>query len=759
VGIEERPQCSACFINSVEDTMGSILDLAKTEGLLFKYGSGAGSNLSSIRSSKEKLSSGGEASGPVSFMKGFDAFAGVIKSGGKTRRAAKMVILNIDHPDIIDFIECKESEEKKAWALIEAGYDGSFGGEAYNSIFFQNSNNSIRVSDEFMEAYQREAKWYTRAVTTGEVLESHDATDLMNRMAHAAHTCGDPGIQYDTTIQKWHTCSDSGRINATNPCAEYVFLDDTACNLGSMNLMKFRRPDGSFDVDQFRHAVRIMFTAMEIIVGNASYPTPKIELNSHTFRPLGLGFANLGALLMAWGIPYDSDRGREMAAAVTAILCGEAYSQSARMADHMGPFDAFEKNRTTMLRVMEQHRDAALDLDQSQIPSELYDTANACWKKAIELGEIHGYRNAQAVVIAPTGTIGFMMDCDTTGIEPDLALVKFKNLVGGGFLKIVNNTVAEALVHLGYAHEDRNEILQYISDNGTIEGAPQLEEKHLNIFDCALPPIQGVRSIHHMGHVKMMAAVQPFVSGAISKTVNMPSDTTPEEIREVYEKAWKLGLKCMAVYRDGCKRSQPLMTGNTDSKSDSKSLPLPSRRHLPDERQAITHKFSIGGHEGYLTVGMYEDGSPGEIFIVMAKEGSVVSGLMDGVATTCSISLQYGVPLQALVNKFKHTRFEPSGITSNSEIPLAKSILDYIFRWMERKFLTSDFPPVPAPESKNSDSEPEEEETPMRTLRDTERYVFRTQSDAPACADCGAIMVRNGACYKCLECGSGGTCD
>lgn len=761
---QPKPQCSACFINSVEDTMESILSLAKTEGMLFKYGSGTGTNFSTLRSSREKLHGGGTASGPVSFMRGYDAFAGVIKSGGKTRRAAKMVILNVDHPDIRQFITCKADEEKKAWALIEAGYDGNFNvpGGAYDSVSYQNANHSVRVTDEFMKAVEEDGLWSTRYVLTGEVAETMRARELMHLIAESAWICGDPGLQYDTTINKWHTCKASGRINASNPCSEYMFLDDTACNLASLNLLKFRDASGRFDAEAFRHACRIMITAQEIIVGNAGYPTPAIEKNSYEFRTLGLGYANLGALLMARGLAYDSDEGRALAAVITAIMTGEAYRQSAIIArDHGGPFKWFEKNRTSFLEVMRMHRAAVDRIPADLVPGDLLETARTCWDEAIDLGEHYGYRNAQATVLAPTGTIGFMMDCDTTGIEPDIAIVKYKTLVGGGLMKIVNSTVPEALTNLGYSPEERQAILAHIEEHDTIEGAPYLKPEHLPVFDCAFKPAKGSRFIHHMGHVRMMAAVQPFISGAISKTVNMPNSCTPQDIEDVYMEGWRLGLKAIAIYRDGSKRTQPLSTRrNTDSASATQESaapavtpPRPVRRKLPDERKSITHKFSIAGHEGYITVGMYDDGQPGEIFLTMSKEGSTISGLMDTIATMVSLALQYGVPLETLVNKFAHMRFEPSGVTPNPEIRFAKSISDYIFRWLGLKFLPKEAQPPKEAKSLNGSLVPTEPPG-INALQAREREVFTLQADAPACADCGALMVRNGACYKCLNCGS-----
>lgn len=771
VGIEEKPQCSACFINSVEDTMESILDLAKTEGMLFKYGSGTGSNLSVLRSSKEPLSGGGMASGPVSFMKGFDAFAGVIKSGGKTRRAAKMVILNVDHPDIIDFINCKAEEEKKAHALIQMGYDPGFNvpGGAYDSVAYQNANHSVRVTDEFMKAVIEDKEWQTKAVKTGKVLDTYRAKDIMDQIAQAAWICGDPGMQFDTTINNWHTCPNSGRINASNPCSEYMFLDDSACNLASLNLMKFKKDDGTFDIEKFKYAVDIFITAQEIIVDNSSYPTKAIEKNSHEFRPLGLGYANLGALLMANGLAYDSDEGRAYAAAITSIMTGEAYRQSAVIASKIGPFQGYAINREPFLRVMNQHLSAARKIDGTLIPIDLYDEAVAVWEDAIKLGEQYGFRNAQVTVLAPTGTIGFMMDCDTTGVEPDIALVKYKKLVGGGVFKIVNNTVPLALEKLGYDSEQIEQIVAYINANDTIEGAPYLLEKHLPIFDCAFKPANGKRSIHYMGHIKMMAAVQPFLSGAISKTVNMPNEVTPEEIKNAYIEAWRLGLKAIAVYRDGCKLTQPLSTSlKTEKKviTEEKATMIeqrPKRRRLPDERQSITHKFSIGGHEGYITVGMYEDGTPGEIFIVMSKEGSTISGVMDAFATAVSLALQYGVPLKVLVDKFTHTRFEPSGFTNNKQIPIAKSVMDYIFRWLALKFLPEDAANyssiVESPSSfKTEEIQTQKNDAEKQTIEQTEKIVFVSQADAPPCPECGSIMVRSGSCYKCLECGSTSGC-
>ncbi len=803
-GFEKAPQCSACFINSVDDTMESILTLARTEGMLFKYGSGTGTNLSSIRSSKELLGGGGTASGPVSFMKGYDAFAGVIKSGGKTRRAAKMVVLNADHPDIEEFINCKVEEEKKAWALIDAGYDGSFTGTAYSSVFFQNSNNSVRVPDDFMRAVVDDEEWETRAVTDGRVMSTHRARDLMRLIAEGTHVCGDPGMQFDTTINDWHTCPDTDRIKASNPCSEYMFLDDSACNLASLNLMQFLDEGGQFDAAAFAAAVRTMMTAQEIIVGNASYPTKAIARNSHDYRPLGLGYANLGALLMSRGIPYDSDEGRDWAAALTALMTGEAYAQSARIArDHGGPFAGFDRNRESFLRVMNKHRDALRGVNSQRVPGSLFAAASRAWDDAVELGEAHGYRNAQATVLAPTGTIGFMMDCDTTGVEPDIALVKYKKLVDGGLMKIVNTTVPMALCNLGYDEPQVEAIVAYIDAQETIEGAPDLDPEHLPVFDCAFKPARGSRSIHHMGHIRMIGAVQPFISGAISKTINVPPDATVEEIEQAYLDAWRLGTKAVSIYRDGSKRTQPLNTTREGPAGESTGAepPMdtaavgagPSRRRLPDERQAITHKFDIAGHEGYITVGLFEDGAPGEIFLVMAKEGSTISGFADAFAQAVSYALQYGVPLQVLVDKFSHVRFEPSGRTRNRDVAIAKSIVDYIFRWMATKFLSPEAQfragvNVPAGELTaesigSAETERRRENDPAeRSVAETgpagwggglaagngdrrgggtgqgTPFAIQNDQDAPSCSTCGAIMIRNGSCYKCVNCGATSGC-
>ena len=825
-----HPQCSACFINSVQDNLQSILTLAKTEGMLFKWGSGTGTNLSPLRSSTESLSGGGTASGPLSFMRGYDAFAGVIKSGGKTRRAAKMVILNVDHPDIIDFIECKAKEERKAWTLIEAGYDSSIDGDAYSSIFFQNANNSVRVPDEFMKAVVEDRDWSTHQVSTGTAAKTYRAREIMRKIVDSAWQCGDPGMQFDTTINKWHPCKATSRINASNPCSEYMFLDDSACNLASLNLMKFTTPEGNFDVASFRHAVDILITAQEILVDNASYPTEKIARNSHDFRPLGLGYANLGALLMANGLPYDSDAGRDFAAAITSIMHGQAYLTSSRIAGELGAFAGYPPNRDAFLEVISMHRQSQENINPGNVPKPLWDASHQIWDECLASGMKHGYRNGQVTVLAPTGTIGFMMDCDTTGIEPDLALVKYKKLVGGGFIKIVNNVVPVALLKLGYTPEQASEIVTYIDQHGTIEGAPHLKPPHLPVFDCSLTPANGKRSIHYMGHVRMMAAAQPFLSGAISKTVNMPEEATPEDIADAYLEAWRLGIKAIAIYRDGSKRTQPLNVKKSEARSQKPEAkeqatvatatlsppfpaqtpdsrlstpdspvaspepgraerrsasgvpspepgvvspavtPRPFRKKLPDERRAITHKFSVGGHEGYLHVGLYDDGQPGEIFITMAKEGSTISGLMDSFATAVSLALQYGVPMKVLCDKFSHMRFEPSGWSTNSEIGYAKSLMDYIFRWLALKFLPVEAQPkenvsLVAPE-KNGLAEAAALATQF-TRATSEHPPSVTQAqlagvkptdDAPSCADCGAIMVRNGACYRCMNCGSTSGC-
>ncbi|HEX4036412.1 MAG TPA: vitamin B12-dependent ribonucleotide reductase, partial [Acidobacteriaceae bacterium] len=887
-----KPQCSACFINAVEDSLDSILTLAKTEGMLFKWGSGTGTNLSSIRGSNETLSGGGTASGPLSFMRGFDAFAGVIKSGGKTRRAAKMVILNVDHPDILDFIDCKAKEEAKAWALMREGYDGSSGpdSEAYSSIFFQNANNSVRVTDEFMRAVEKDAEFSTRTVKDGKPVKTYKASDIMKKIAEATWQCGDPGMQYDTTINRWHTSKNTARINASNPCSEYMFLDNSACNLASFNLLKFVTPAGTFDILAYRAAIDVLITAMEILVDNSGYPTEAIAKNSHDYRPLGLGYANLGALLMAFGLPYDSDAGRDFAATLTAIMCGEAYLQSARVAekcpplasatpqtagsnpDSTGACPGYYINREPFLDVIRMHRAEVNNIGKSKtagdktfaVPQfdELIAASKDCWDQALRHGEKHGYRNSQVTVLAPTGTIGFMMDCDTTGIEPDLALVKYKKLVGGGMIKIVNNTVPTALFKLGYNNAQVDAIVSYIDATGTIEGAPGIKPEHLAVFDCSFKPAKGTRSIHYMGHVRMMAATQPFLSGAISKTVNLPHDCNLDDIAEAYLESWRLGLKAVAIYRDGSKGAQPLnvsdgakakdvkgagaasspdhsaaaervltamASGKKPAEADLKSLeakvaekveiasksiiaatqafnaalasiaaapdegpmdapPRAVRHRLPEERASLTHKFSIAGHEGYITIGLYPNGQPGEIFIRMAKEGSTVSGLMDSFATAASLALQHGVPLRVLCEKFAHSRFEPSGWTGNEHIGYAKSIMDYIFRWLQLRFLSGQqlnlfaglTPALPAPVADPETNLSADQHSPTRGMgahdapqggiapemeatgshpapgsalpadrglyhaSDAMRSMY-DMGDAPSCHTCGAIMVRNGS--------------
>lgn len=795
VGVVETPQCSACFILSIEDNMESILNWIKDEGMIFKGGSGSGINLSSLRSSKEKLSKGGIASGPVSFMRGADASAGAIKSGGTTRRAAKMVILNSDHPDIVEFIRSKEIEEKKAWALGEAGYDMGLNGEAWRSIQFQNANNSVRATDEFMNAAMEDRDWHTRTVTSGEIVDTFKARDLLRMIAEATWVCGDPGMQFDTIINDWHTCPHTGRINASNPCSEYMHLDNSACNLASLNLMKFVRADGELDVQSFKRAVDITFLAQEIMVGGSGYPTPQIAKNARAYREIGLGYANLGALLMSRGLPYDSDAGRAYAAAITALMTGEAYAQSARIAGAIGPFAGYEKNKEPMQRVIRKHEDATTHIAENLVPRDLLKAAGSVWSEARTLGEIHGYRNSQATVLAPTGTIAFMMDCDTTGVEPDIALVKYKTLVGGGTVRMVNQTIPKALAALGYHGKEIDEIVSFVEAQGTIEGAPHVHAEHLPVFDCAFKPERGSRSIHYLGHIKMMGAVQPFISGAISKTVNMPKDASVEDIMQTYIEGWKQGLKALAIYRDGSKRTQPLSTGNgTQNHAASEPLTHSARRHLPSERKSLTHKFSIAGHEGYITVGLYEDGTPGEIFITMAKEGSTISGVMDAFATAISVSLQYGVPLKSLVRKFSHMRFEPSGFTGNEHIPFAKSVLDYIFRWLELRFLAADdahsdagvplpldaLPkdgngnghtiPARAPQIESSSPQDHEwdgvqaEKSVSQTGNGNGNgnghsiAAFTNQEDAPLCSSCGSIMVRNAACYRCFNCGETSGC-
>ena len=688
----EYPQSSACFIQSVEDTMEDILRLARSEAMLFKHGSGTGTDLSTLRSSREKLSGGGRPSGPLSFMRVFDQIAAVVKSGGKTRRAAKMQSLMIDHPDIKDFITCKTEEEKKAWALIDHGYGGDLNSEAYASVMFQNANLSVRVTEDFMRAVEKDAKWTTKAVTTGKDVEQYSARELLDLIAEGTRICGDPGVQYHTTINDWHTCPNSGPINASNPCSEYMFINDSACNLASLNLMKFRKEDGTFDVDNFKHAIRIFIIAQEILVDSGSYPEKRITENSHKFRPLGLGYANLGSLIMSLGMAYDSEQARAWASAITATLTGTAYVASAELAAIKGPFEGFEANREPMLKVIGAHREHANNISEVHCPDYLRNAAKDAWDNAFDAGSQNGFRNAQATVLAPTGTIGFMMDCDTTGVEPDIALVKYKLLAGGGMLKIVNRTVPMALERLGYNPDDIKEICDTIDKDDTIETSKKIHEEHLQIFDCAFKPRNGSRSIHYQAHLKMMAAVQPYISGAISKTINMPTESTQDQIASAYMEGWKLGLKAIAIYRDGSKRIQPVNTDDLKNKKTEKVEKIiearPLRRRLAETRNSITHKFSVAGHEGYLTVGLYEDGQPGELFITMAKEGSTVGGLMDVIGTCVSMSLQYGVPLITLVDKFRHARFEPAGMTANKDIPFAKSLIDYIFCWLGCQFIS-----------------------------------------------------------------------
>lgn len=829
----EHPQASACFIQSVEDNMESIMQLAFSEAMLFKYGSGTGTDLTPIRSSKEKLSGGGRPSGPLSFLKVYDQVANVVKSGGKTRRAAKMNTLRDWHGDIEEFIDAKQKEERKAWALIEQGYDGSLNGEAYSSVMYQNENLSVRVSDEFMQAAIEGREWWTRSVTTGQPLEKKDAAKLLYKIAEGTWVCGDPGLQYDGAIQKWHTCKGTEPIHSTNPCSEYVFINNTACNLASLNLIKFRKPDGTFDVERFKAAVRIFITAQEILVDNASYPTQIIAENSHIFRTLGLGYANLGSLIMSFGLPYDSDEARALTGAITAIMTGHAYEQSAQMASILGPFQGYhdarcahvqkpaaKDNVESMLGVIKLHRQAVEAITPSTDFAYLKEEARRCWDRALELGQRFGFRNAQVTALAPTGTIAFQMDCDTTGIEPDIALVKYKVLAGGGSLVIANKTVPDALRRLGYNSEEIDRIVAHIEKFNTIEDVEEngkviqsgLKPEHLPVFDCAFRPKRGKRSIHYMAHLKMMAAAQPFISGGISKTINMPNECTVEDIRNAYIQAWQMGLKCVAIYRDGSKRSQPLNTQRVTQGPQAQTQELealrarvaeleaevaklraqvgkPIRRRLPDTRRAVNHKFNIAGHDGYLNVGLFEDGQPGELFITMAKEGSTIGGLMDTVATLTSIALQYGVPLEALVRKFSHQRFEPSGVTNNKEIRNASSIIDYIFRWLALEFIPGyreehsqnhgqqELPipglqeeikkrlnkPVPElpieQDSEQPQTQDQQKTTPASGSSSSHSnsdqnpsFAFVNQLDAPLCTNCGQVTVRAGSCYTCPNC-------
>jgi ribonucleoside-diphosphate reductase alpha chain len=773
VGTMDEPQCSACFILSVQDRLESILDLAYTEAMIFRGGSGSGINFSSLRSSSEPLSGGGMASGPVCFMKGFDSFAGVIKSGGKTRRAAKMVILNADHPDVFEFIESKIDEEEKARALVREGYDGSFDGEAYSSVFFQNANHSIRVSDQFMEGVVKDQERNLVGVSNSKVYKTFKARDLWKKISVAAHKCGDPGLQFDTTINEWHTCPESGRINASNPCSEFMFVDESACNLSSLNLLKFLEKDGTFNNEKFVRAVEIFILAMEVIVDRAGYPTELIGKNSSDFRPLGIGYTNLGGLLMTLGLPYDSDEGRDYAGAITALMSGASYSLSAKLSrDVKGPFVEYEKNKEKFIHVMEKHL-SSMEIFNNQAVASIVTEAKNKWIEAIEIGKEGGFRNAQVSLLAPTGTIGFLMDSDSTGIEPMVALVLYKRLVGGGNLKLVTKSVAPGLEKLGYAESHIIEIMKWLEIKGTMEGAPHLKENHLPVFDTALRPSKGTRTIPYMAHLKMMSSVQPFLSGAISKTVNLPKDTSPEEIFDIYIKAWEMGLKSIAIYREGSKGTEPLTTSldkkeePSGKKKEKKfSPPQLSRTRLPDERLSITHKFEVGGHEGYLTVGYYVDGTPGELFIAMAKEGSTISGLMDAFAIGISVALQHGVPLNLFCKKYMHSRFEPSGITTNPDIPVASSLTDYIFRWLFLHHKNGVNPYIAnlsnaTAEKENtlfdlgqmSDDSDSASDDDQNTMGD-----FVASSDAPICPECGFVMVRNGACYKCMNCGSSSGC-
>ena len=767
VGFEEKPQCSACFILSIEDSMDSILDWIRREGVIFRGGSGSGVNLSRLRSSKEQLSKGGYASGPVSFMRGADASAGTIKSGGKTRRAAKMVVLDVDHPDIEEFIWCKAKEEEKARVLEQAGYDMSLDSGDWASIQYQNANNSVRVTDGFMDAADQDADWNLTARTDGAVVDTVKARELLRQIAEASWKSADPGVQYDTTINKWHTLPNTGRINASNPCSEYMSIDDSACNLASLNLLKFRREDGELDVEAFEHAVDVVFLAQEIAVGYSSYPTPEIERNAKAYRQLGLGFANLGALLMARGLPYDSDEGRAYAAAITALMTGRAYRKSAEIAARMGPFAGYQPNAGAMIGVMSMHRAAVGNIENTDVvPKDLLSAARKSWDDALNLGELHGYRNAQATVLAPTGTISFMMDCDTTGVEPDFSLVKSKKLVGGGEITIVNRTVPMALDKLGYAPTEIEEVVAFIDERNTIVGAPYVKTEHYPVFDCAI----GDRAIHYTGHVKMMGATQPFISGAISKTVNLPETVSVDEVSGLLLQSWKLGVKAIAIYRDNCKVAQPL-SGKSDQLEVAAVPPVPltQRRRLPEDRVEVGRKFRVGDYEGYIHVGLYEDGTPGDIFVDIAKEGTTLAGLMNSFMISVSLGLQYGVPLEVYVSKFAHMRFEPSGITNDTDIRVAKSIVDYIFRWMGKKFLTTDQQEevgILSPEvrARLAQSYAALEGQPVAAAEAAEAAppgqtaLFNNWEDAVECAKCGGRMVRTGSCYTCRDCGTNTGC-
>ncbi len=776
VGFEETPQCSACFILSIEDSMESILDWIRREGVIFRGGSGSGVNLSRLRSSKEQLSKGGHASGPVSFMRGADASAGTIKSGGKTRRAAKMVVLDVDHPDVDEFIWCKAREERKARVLEAAGYDMSLDSPDWASIQYQNANNSVRVTDAFMEAVIEDKEWNLTARTDGAVVDTIKARALLKDIAAASWECADPGVQYDTTINSWHTLPNTGRINASNPCSEYMSIDDSACNLASLNLMKFRKEDGELDVEMLEHAVDIVFLAQEIAVGYSSYPTPEIGRNAKRFRQLGLGYANLGALLMARGLPYDSEEGRAYAAAITALMTGRGYRKSAEVARRMGAFDGYAENAAAMLGVISKHRAAVGNIQHADsVPADLLSAARKSWDDALDIGEGYGFRNAQATVLAPTGTISFMMDCDTTGVEPDFSLVKSKKLVGGGEITIVNKTVPMALSELGYAPGESDEIVAYIDERNTVVGTPYLKAEHYPVFDCAI----GERAIHYMGHVKMMGAVQPFVSGAISKTVNLPEQTTVDEVGQLLIEAWRLGVKAIAIYRDNCKVAQPL-SGSKD-KSEGALVagalsavgviphalpPHPVRRRLPDDRVEVGRKFRVGEYEGYIHVGLFDDGTPGDIFVDIAKEGTTLAGLMNSFMISVSLGLQYGVPLEVYVSKFSHMRFEPSGLTNDPDIRAAKSLVDYIFRWMGKKFLSADqqeeagilTPEVKAAMAARYADEEAAAPSVVEPAPAGQTALFNSFEDAVECPKCGGRMVRTGACYTCRDCGTNTGC-